>query len=117
MNELEKLSQEQDQQETTTPEPTWACPICSIPQPPDDTSFNAHIDYCLSKQTIKEVVKSTTAPLPLLDRQNSAAKTGLKKGGGGGGGNKRARTKGETQSGSEEQAREKRRAFFSLGNG
>ncbi|KAI0606399.1 dna-directed polymerase [Pyrenophora tritici-repentis] len=46
MNELEKLSQEQDQQETTTPEPTWACPICSIPQPPDDTSFNAHIDYC-----------------------------------------------------------------------
>ncbi|CAA9965241.1 dna-directed polymerase [Pyrenophora teres f. maculata] len=117
LNELEKLSQQQDQEEQTTPEPTWACPICSIPQPPDDTSFNAHIDYCLSKQTIKEVVKSTTAPLPTLDRQNSVSRTGLKKGGGGRGGGKRARTKGESQQGSEEQAREKRRAFFSLGNG
>ena len=120
MNELERLSQEQelhDTKEQHTAEPQWACPICSIPQPPDDATFNAHIDYCLSKQTIKEVVKSTALPpppsqppLPSLDRQPSVSKSVQKKG-------KRGRPKSETQQGSEQQAREKRRAFFSLGNG
>jgi len=113
MNELERLSQEQELQdaEQQTTQPQWACPICSIPQPPDDASFNAHIDYCLSKQTIKEVVKSTVPapPAPTLDKQSSVSKSVQKKG-------KRGRPKNETQ-GSEQQAREKRRAFFSLGNG
>ena len=37
----------------------WDCPICARPQPADDKAFNEHIDYCLSKQTIKEAVKET----------------------------------------------------------
>ena len=107
MNELEKLSQEQGHQEEerSAPEPQWQCPICSISQPPDDASFNAHIDFCLSKQTIREVVKST-APSP--EKQSIAPKPITKKG-------KRGRPKNE-ESISEQQAREKRRAFFSLGN-
>jgi DNA polymerase kappa len=107
MNELEKLSQEQGHQEEerSAPEPQWQCPICSISQPPDDASFNAHIDFCLSKQTIREVVKST-APSP--EKQSIAPKPITKKG-------KRGRPKNEGSI-SEQQAREKRRAFFSLGN-
>ena len=34
------------------------CPVCGIQQPNSDlTSLNAHIDTCLTKQTIKEIVK------------------------------------------------------------
>jgi DNA polymerase kappa len=114
MNELEKLSQDQDQQgsraksepqEQQAPvEEQWQCPICTIPQPPDDASFNAHIDFCLSKQTIKEVVKST-AP-PTLSKQPSVSKSIPKRG-------KRSRPKNETPP-TDQQVREKRRAFFSL---
>jgi DNA polymerase kappa len=120
MNELEKLSQEQaGQREDSGPpmtsnntpeaiaEEQWTCPICSLPQSPDDSTFNAHIDFCLSKQTIKEAVQSTAPPAPRLDKQPSVSKPIQKKG-------KRGRPKNEPAA-SDEQAREKRRAFFSLG--
>jgi DNA polymerase kappa len=120
MNELEKLSQEHDiQRDQSNPltngkntpelpaEEQWTCPICSLAQPPDDASFNAHIDFCLSKQTIKEAVKSTAPPTPKLDKQPSVLKPVQKKG-------KRGRQKNESVS-SDQQAREKRRAFFSPG--
>ena len=32
------------------------CPICSLAQPKDDRALNEHIDICLSRQTIREVV-------------------------------------------------------------
>ncbi|KAF3918941.1 hypothetical protein ABW20_dc0107022 [Dactylellina cionopaga] len=35
----------------------WPCPICDLPQVADDRMFNDHVDYCLSKQTIREVVR------------------------------------------------------------
>ncbi|KAF7509045.1 hypothetical protein GJ744_008440 [Endocarpon pusillum] len=36
---------------------TWSCPVCAQPQPADDNNaFNTHVDFCLSKQTIKEAV-------------------------------------------------------------
>ncbi|KAK2063341.1 impB/mucB/samB family protein [Colletotrichum caudatum] len=34
----------------------WDCPICNRPQAPDERQFNAHIDFCLSRQTIREAV-------------------------------------------------------------
>ncbi|ETN38236.1 uncharacterized protein HMPREF1541_06267 [Cyphellophora europaea CBS 101466] len=37
-------------------EELWECPICAVPQPANDRDFNAHIDLCLSRQTIKEAV-------------------------------------------------------------
>ncbi|KAH7073360.1 DNA polymerase kappa [Paraphoma chrysanthemicola] len=119
MNELEKLSQEHAQgldgendatTETGQAAPAaeeWMCPICSVPQSPDDATFNAHIDFCLSKQTIKEAVKSTAPVVPKLDKQTSVSKPVQKKG-------KRGRPKNEPVP-SDQQAREKRRAFFSLG--
>lgn len=52
------LEEEQQQkQQAPTPE-QWTCPICSIPQGADERAFNAHIDGCLSRQTIKEIVKT-----------------------------------------------------------
>jgi DNA polymerase kappa len=116
MNELEKLSQEQETQQEgvslreeamDAAEEQWACPICTLPQPPDDASFNTHIDFCLSKQTIKEAVKSTAPTTPKLEKQSSVSKPLPKKG-------KRGRPKNDAAP-SEQQAREKRRAFFSSG--
>jgi DNA polymerase kappa len=118
MNELEKLSQEHDAQEhndvptaadeaSAPPEEQWTCPICSLPQAPNDATFNAHIDFCLSKQTIKEAVKSTAPIVPKMEKQSSVSKIIPKKG-------KRGRPKNDPGP-SDQQAREKRRAFFSLG--
>jgi DNA polymerase kappa len=118
MNELEKLSQDLEKQrvtdETPSPQPEqqqdeqWTCPICTLPQPPNDTTFNAHIDFCLSRQTIKEAVKETApspgAPKPLPPH----AKPSMPKKKG-----KRGRPKTETGS-LDERSREKRRAFFQM---
>jgi DNA polymerase kappa len=62
MDELEKLSQEvEESNDDVESKPEyWDCPICSRPQPAEDGSFNAHIDFCLSRQTIKEVVQDNT---------------------------------------------------------
>jgi DNA polymerase kappa len=124
MNELERLSQDLDidkQQVTddnpTSPQPQqqqqrheeqWTCPICTLPQPPNDTTFNAHIDFCLSRQTIKEAVKDTAPspsalkPLPPPARPPPSKKKG-----------KRGRPRTETGS-LDEKTRGKRRAFFSM---
>ncbi|KAJ5557966.1 DNA-repair protein UmuC-like N-terminal [Penicillium sp. DV-2018c] len=72
MNDLEQLSQETPEIPTTrepvpsaVPEqveepPMWECPICARPQIADDRVFNEHVDFCLSRQTIREVVQDTS---------------------------------------------------------
>lgn len=40
----------------------WACPICGMPQTAQDKAFNDHIDYCLSRQTIKDVARDASPP-------------------------------------------------------
>lgn len=126
MNELEKLSQEYQAeldnagdvppsaqpQEDATPDTQWTCPICSLPQTPDDASFNAHIDFCLSKQTIKEVVQAAKPvhhqpQQALAESKSSASVKSVQKG-------KRGRPKKEGVE-LDERAREKRRAFFTGG--
>ena len=42
----------------------WDCPICTVPQPANDRDFNAHIDLCLSRETIKEAVADATNSAP-----------------------------------------------------
>jgi len=51
-------------------EELWDCPICTLPQPANDQAFNSHIDLCLSRQTIKEVVAEADKP-PRLQTANS----------------------------------------------
>jgi DNA polymerase kappa len=71
MNDLEMLSQDtpnvsspREPEEPVVPTtveepPLWDCPICGRPQIADDRTFNEHVDFCLSKQTIREVVQDT----------------------------------------------------------
>ncbi|KAJ5951614.1 DNA-repair protein UmuC-like N-terminal [Penicillium vulpinum] len=82
MNDLERLSQETpDISVTPEPEasaapeaveavPMWDCPICTRPQIADDRKFNEHVDFCLSRQTIREVVQDTSEETILIP-QNS----------------------------------------------
>ena len=81
MNEMELLSQEEQNEEANRrhkhgreilPNPNkdenisrigitvWDCPICERPQAADDDNFNKHVDYCLSRQTIKEAVNENS---------------------------------------------------------
>ena len=105
MNELERLSQEQSDGEysprhkhgreilpnpapsqqpngssgSNLPEELWACPICSKELAAnDDKGFNDHIDYCLSKNTIKEAVTEARDEQPALDDSEASAAHGRK---------------------------------------
>ena len=46
-------------QHSDSDEQSWLCPICGKMQPADDRMFNDHVDFCLSRQTIKEAVART----------------------------------------------------------
>ncbi|KAJ5974970.1 hypothetical protein N7481_008677 [Penicillium waksmanii] len=69
MNDLEQLSQEAVIPGPSTPTiesgpveespAQWECPICSKPQVADDRGFNNHVDFCLSRQTIREATQDT----------------------------------------------------------
>ena len=54
-------------------EKLWTCPICARPQSASDKDFNDHIDFCLSRQTIKEAVRHTSPSPPALERPTSDA--------------------------------------------
>lgn len=49
-------------------EPFWPCPICARPQSTNDKDFNDHIDFCLSKQTIKEAATETSSSPPAAEK-------------------------------------------------
>ncbi|THV47179.1 hypothetical protein BGAL_0329g00050 [Botrytis galanthina] len=38
----------------------WDCPVCQRPQATNEKEFNEHIDLCLSRQTIRDVVQETS---------------------------------------------------------
>ncbi|EAW10993.1 Y-family DNA polymerase [Aspergillus clavatus NRRL 1] len=75
-HELEKLSQELCETEKTNPaEPElWNCPICSKPQIAEDRAFNEHVDFCLSRETIREAVQDTTEDSPATPSKISGRK-------------------------------------------
>ncbi|PQE32657.1 hypothetical protein CJF32_00004180 [Rutstroemia sp. NJR-2017a WRK4] len=39
----------------------WDCPVCQRPQATNEREFNEHIDLCLSRQTIRDVVQETAS--------------------------------------------------------
>ena len=92
MNEMELLSQEEQNEEANRrhkhgreilPNPNkdenisrigitvWDCPICERPQAADDDNFNKHVDYCLSRQTIKEAVNENSPNPTIRSTANS----------------------------------------------
>lgn len=76
MDDLEQLSQEISDDPKEPQMLHWDCPICSKPQSADDKVFNDHIDFCLSKDTIKEAIQGVseeTAPIPSQTRKRKTA--------------------------------------------
>lgn len=47
----------------------WDCPICLRPQATSEKEFNTHIDLCLSRQTIREVVQATSQDEQQVSRE------------------------------------------------
>ncbi|KAL1304085.1 hypothetical protein AAFC00_000520 [Neodothiora populina] len=58
--EEERAKEQAEAAQHQQQEEKWDCPICGLPQVAEDRSFNVHIDACLSKQTIKEIVKTSS---------------------------------------------------------
>lgn len=74
-------------------EQLWTCPICAWPQSASDKDFNEHIDFCLSRGTIREAAKETSpSPPAVLERVDSVGKENA---GGRGKGRPRGKRKGE----------------------
>ncbi|KAG8631140.1 hypothetical protein KVT40_000280 [Elsinoe batatas] len=42
----------------------WNCPVCGLGQPAEERTFNAHIDSCLSRGAIKEVLETQKPERP-----------------------------------------------------
>ena len=129
MNELERLSQEvagaedksarhvvDDNEEGLNENVCWDCPICNRPQPAEDSTFNAHIDTCLSRQTIKEVVKDNVILAGTEDERpkQTIANATTATGAGSGGRGRPAKRKGLTSKldSSQMQNTKKIRTFF-----
>nr|POF02549.1 dna polymerase kappa [Quercus suber] len=58
------LEEEQKRMQPPSPRPVmpehWACPICQLSQPAEERTFNEHIDGCLSRKAIREIVQQRT---------------------------------------------------------
>ena len=75
MDDLEQLSQEISDDSKEPQTLYWDCPICSKPQPADDKVFNDHVDFCLSKDTIKEAIQSVPEEITPMPSQSRKRKT------------------------------------------
>jgi len=79
MEAMESLSQEYEESRnigigaanTEPEEQFWGCPVCGRPQSADERSFNLHIDACLSRKTIADVVKEQKETTPRWKSQQS----------------------------------------------
>lgn len=103
MNELEELTQDDMpiQENESSPNPPitlenkeipWPCPICDHPQPPNDRDFNSHIDFCLSRKTIREVIDQDSPPI-MAQRVSKRSNSGFSAKGLASGGHERGRGK------------------------
>ncbi|KAK0640403.1 DNA polymerase kappa [Lasiodiplodia hormozganensis] len=130
-----RLSQQEDQSRQRQPgeenqdqpldqpmETHWDCPICLRPQPANDRAFNDHIDFCLSKDAIKETVKEvnesgTPPPQPQLDTEPAKPKDafglmGMKAGSATNGKKKRGRPRSDGVGSGQGQKDSRKRPFF-----
>lgn len=103
MNELEELTQDDTpiKENESSPNPpislenkeiSWPCPICDHPQSPNDRDFNSHIDFCLSRKTIREVIDQDSSPI-MAQRVSKRSNSGFSAKGLDSGGHERGRGK------------------------
>ena len=122
MQEIERLSQEEqleidnrrhksgreilpnpkrDTSSSKADDQLWNCPVCGLPQVAKDDGFNQHIDYCLSRQTIKEAVQVASPGLSNSSNPNNTSLAGS-----------RGRGRGKRKINSAQQSDSKKRPFF-----
>ena len=94
-------------------DPFWPCPICARPQSTNDKDFNDHIDFCLSKQTIKEAARETSSSPPPFEKPLMDGR-GKENSNGGGGGGGRGRPKGKRKSEAVGERGGNKRLFFGV---
>lgn len=78
--EEERAKAEEEERAKKPPLEQWDCPICGHPQTAEEKSFNEHIDGCLSRQTIKEIVQTSEPHPPSRLSSPAPASTGKKRG-------------------------------------
>jgi DNA polymerase kappa len=101
--EEERAKAEEEERAKKPPLEQWNCPICGHPQAAEEKSFNEHIDGCLSRQTIKEIVQ-TAEPSPPSRVSSPMPASGSKK---------RGRPRGGGNSGqSSNEPKRPKKAFF-----
>lgn len=101
--EEEQAKAEEEERAKKPPLEQWDCPICGHPQTAEEKSFNEHIDGCLSRQTIKEIVQ-TAEPSPPSRVSSPMPASGSKK---------RGRPRGGGNSGqSSAEPKRPKKAFF-----
>lgn len=90
-------------------EKPWTCPICARPQSASEKDFNDHIDFCLSKQTIKEAAKDLSPSPPAFEKpllSNHCKENGPSSG--------RGRPKGKRKGEATMSARGNKKFFFGM---
>jgi DNA polymerase kappa len=100
--EEERAKAEEEERAKKPPLEQWDCPICGHPQTAEEKSFNEHIDGCLSRQTIKEIVQ--TADESPASRLSSPAPASSSK--------KRGRPRGGGQGQGQAEPKKPKKAFF-----
>ncbi|PNS14224.1 DNA polymerase kappa [Sphaceloma murrayae] len=63
-------------------EEVWDCPVCGLAQKAEERAFNAHIDACLSRGAIKEVLQTEEPTEPRrtgIPTKSNGAATGRKR--------------------------------------
>lgn len=78
--EEERAKAEDEERAKKPPLEQWDCPICGHPQAAEERSFNEHIDGCLSKRTIKEIVQTADTASPSRVKSPAPSSNGKKRG-------------------------------------
>ena len=98
--------------EDTPKKPLWTCPICARPQEASDKDFNDHVDFCLSKQTIKEAVREVSPETPGTAEKGMVEVVGKKNSNSHSKGRGRPRGKRKGEAVGSEKERGNKRLFF-----
>ncbi|KAL6716694.1 hypothetical protein ACLMJK_006262 [Lecanora helva] len=91
----------------------WTCPICARPQEASDKDFNDHVDFCLSRGTIREAVgEAIPEAYVRLEEKSAVVPMAAAVGRGSGRGRPRGKRKGDVMVGN---GRGNKRIFFGKG--
>ena len=63
----------EEEQQDQNADVMWQCPICNRDLPAEDGAFNEHVDFCLSRSTIRDFVQESAAVAEAVERKENVA--------------------------------------------